>query len=237
MASSFFNPKNQHLKNLVPVTTKKEQTDALPDDYIDLSWLDVQNELNYERTQLVTTDTLHALEDKMTDGLANFEEKAGEIVKKAIEHHAADVARFKETVSGIYEKIDGVEAGIEGKTDALQSLIEGETEARINADKEINDKLSKINTQLEVIEGIEDATLIKTINVPVTTPGKVDVTLPKNTHIESVTSQNINIYPEITVDEDGTVHLNMYDASNAPEGFEHYTEITITYSCTFADNR
>lgn len=155
MSSSFFNPKNQHLKNLVPVWTKKDQTDASPDDYIDISWFDTQDDLEITDKKIVSTDALQALNDKLETNLGDFQEKADELVEKAIEHHIKDVAKFKETVEKINDTIDAVESASIGRDNALQELLDEtndkldvEIANRVEADKNLAEMVSGIHQEL-----------------------------------------------------------------------------------------
>lgn len=150
MANTFPNAKNQHLKNYVPVWTKKEMTDAAPNDYIDISWVDTEDDLVYDEKKLVTTETIKKLDQKITDNLVNlderiaesignldeeinekldnFKQKADEIVEKAVEHHIEDVKKVKEIASTLKKAIDDEASARKEQGDSLKEQIEKQSE-------------------------------------------------------------------------------------------------------------
>lgn len=167
MANTFINAKNQHLKNYVPVWTKKEMTDASPEDYIDISWVDAADELEYDERKLVSTEALKKLHQKVDSNLTDFDnkveesltglkEKAKEIIDQAIEHHKEDINRFLSTVSNIRQMVTDVEQDSiarddkerEAREEAIQALQKELSEAlanevadRIAAEKALYEKL------------------------------------------------------------------------------------------------
>lgn len=76
MANNLYRPKNERGKTLIAAGTPKSQTDAKATDFLDLSWLDTQDNLTFGETKkVVSTDALKALADKV-DGIdSNLEFK------------------------------------------------------------------------------------------------------------------------------------------------------------------
>lgn len=112
MANSFFNPKNQHLKNLVPVGVKKEQTDAAADDYIDLSWLNIEELKEAIGKSEVDDDVIKAIneqlkeiESKVTNEITDRESAINELknlLSETIIYKTIDVVKDDE-VDGLFK--------------------------------------------------------------------------------------------------------------------------------------
>lgn len=173
MANTFINAKNQHLKNYVPVWTKKEMTDASPEDYIDISWVDAADNLEYDERKLVSTEALKKLHQKVDSNLTDFDnkveesldglkEKAKEIIDQAIAHHKEDINRFLSTVSNIRQTITDVEQDSitrdneekAAREEAIQALQKELSEAlakevadRIAADEALYEKLDRESSE------------------------------------------------------------------------------------------
>ena len=155
MANTFPNAKNQHLKNYVPVWTKKNMTDADENDFIDLSWLDTENNLAYEKEKLVTNLALKKLDEKLSEKiedvnnntsgiLEDFKKKADELVEKAIEHHIEDIAKFKDYAAGIRQDIENVESGLAEEVATREEAINSISETISNTEKKVAHNESEI---------------------------------------------------------------------------------------------
>lgn len=67
MSNNFYQPKNEFGKALVAVSTPKSVAGAANEDYIDLSWLETQDNLVFEanKKKVVTSDALKALQEQI----------------------------------------------------------------------------------------------------------------------------------------------------------------------------
>lgn len=80
MGNNFYKPKNEYGKPLIAAGTPKSETDAKPTDFIDISWVDTQDDLTAPASKkLVSSDAIEALKTLLHDQLQfNFKIVASE---------------------------------------------------------------------------------------------------------------------------------------------------------------